>query len=85
MILTFIVNSLQTVKMIYLTLAASLQLPNNQVCDRTIFTEFNMIIMVKKKSVTNTAAIWKIMWMSTIMKSLWNKDSSLKSYSTNSV
>ena len=40
--------------------------------------------MVKKKSVTNTAAIWKIMWMSKIMKTFRNKDSSLKSYSTNS-
>ena len=96
MILIFIVNSLQTVKMIDLTLAAlsfgiiytyytdSLQLPNNQVCDRTVFTEFNMIIMVKKKSVTNTAVIWKIMWMSKIMKTFRNKESSLKSYSTNS-
>ena len=96
MILIFIVHSPQKVEMISLPIAAlsfgiiyplytaSLKLPNNQVSDQTVFKEIDMMIMVKKKSVTSTEANWKTMWMSKIMKTFRNKDTNLKSYDQNS-
>ena len=62
----------------------SLQLPYNQIDDRTVFTEFDMMIMVKKRSVTSTESNWKTMWMSKIMKTFRNKDSKLNSVDPNS-
>ena len=62
----------------------SLQLPYNQINDRIVFTEIDMMIMVKKKSVTSTESNWKTMCMSKIMKTYRNKDSKLNSVDPNS-